>query len=170
MFTKDGWYKSFIFNNIRLRREWLVVNALTTWRTGRCSLMDRPRDVLLLFPVSALFWWYFEYLNRFVQNWSYVGIDAFGPWQYVWYVTLPFSTVLPTCLADSIIFALSSWITCPGQAVRIPGGVPLAYASQRRSRAQTTGRQELVVQRQSKALGLTPVWHAFCSSHDCPVR
>jgi hypothetical protein len=73
----------------------LVVNALTTRRTGRCALVDRPRHVLPLFPVSALFWWYFEYLNRFVQNWSYVGIESFGPWQYVWYATLPFSTVLP---------------------------------------------------------------------------
>ena len=28
MFTKDGWYKSFIFNNIRLRREWLHAHRL----------------------------------------------------------------------------------------------------------------------------------------------
>lgn len=62
---------------------------LTTWRTGRCVLVDRPRDVLLLFPVSTLFWWHVEYLNRFAQNWSYVGIESFGPWPYVWYATLP---------------------------------------------------------------------------------
>jgi hypothetical protein len=76
----------------------VVVNALTTWRTGHCALVDRPRHVLLLFPVSALFWWYFEYLNRFVQNWSYLRIESFSPWQYVWYATLPFSTVLPAVL------------------------------------------------------------------------
>jgi hypothetical protein len=76
----------------------VVVNALTTWRTGHCTLVDRPRHVLLLFPVSALFWWYFEYLNRFVQNWSYLRIESFSPWQYVWYATLPFSTVLPAVL------------------------------------------------------------------------
>jgi hypothetical protein len=76
----------------------LVINALTYRRTGHCGLVDRPRLVLLLFPVSALFWWYFEYLNRFVQNWVYVGLEAFGPWQYVIYATLPFSTVLPAVL------------------------------------------------------------------------
>jgi hypothetical protein len=77
----------------------LVVNALTYRRTGHCALVDRPRHLLLLFPVSAVFWWYFEYLNRFVQNWSYVGIDTFTPWQYVCYATLPFATVLPAVLS-----------------------------------------------------------------------
>jgi hypothetical protein len=51
-----------------------------------------------LFPLSAGFWWFFEYLNRFVQNWYYVGIDTFGPAEYVLYATLPFSTVLPAVL------------------------------------------------------------------------
>jgi hypothetical protein len=79
----------------------LVVNALTYRRRGHCALVDRPRHLLLLFPVSAWFWWSFEYLNRFVQNWSYVSIDTFTPWQYVWYATLPFATVLPAVLSTS---------------------------------------------------------------------
>jgi len=45
-----------------------------------------------------VFWWFFEYLNRFVQNWYYVG-EAFGPWSYFWYATLPFATVLPAVLS-----------------------------------------------------------------------
>lgn len=77
----------------------IVVNALTYRRTGHCALLDRPRFLLLLFPVSAVFWWYFEYLNRFVQNWAYVDVDRFSAWQYVYYATLPFSTVLPAVLS-----------------------------------------------------------------------
>ncbi|MFP7753335.1 hypothetical protein ACLG6S_01530 [Thermodesulfobacteriota bacterium B35] len=50
---------------------------------------------LLLFPVSSLFWWYFEYLNRFVQNWYYLGIDDFSAAAYVIHASLCFSTVLP---------------------------------------------------------------------------
>lgn len=75
-----------------------VVNALCCRRTGRSLLTHRPLFFLSLFPTSALFWWFFEYLNRFVQNWYYVG-ENFGPWAYFWYATLPFSTVLPAVLS-----------------------------------------------------------------------
>ncbi|MFH1023247.1 MAG: hypothetical protein V1809_07635 [Planctomycetota bacterium] len=77
----------------------LVVNALTQWRTGRCLMTVRPRYFLALFPASAGFWWFFEYLNRFVQNWYYTGGGAFTAWEYFWYATLPFATVLPAVLS-----------------------------------------------------------------------
>ncbi len=79
----------------------IIVNALTYKRTGNCLLRERPVYFLALFPASALFWWFFEYLNRFVLNWYYVGIDAFGPWQYVFYATTCFSTVLPAVLSTA---------------------------------------------------------------------
>ena len=75
----------------------LTVNAVTYRRTGQCMMLDRTRFFLLLFPISAAFWWFFEYLNRFVQNWYYVG-GHFGPWEYFLYATLPFSTVLPAVM------------------------------------------------------------------------
>lgn len=75
----------------------VVINALTCKRTGRCMMLDRPGFFLVLFPFSALFWWFFEYLNRFVQNWYYVGV-RFEPTEYFWYATLSFSTVLPAVL------------------------------------------------------------------------
>ncbi len=76
----------------------LVVNALSHRRTGHCLMIDRPGYFLVLFPFSALFWWFFEYLNRFVQNWYYVGVQ-FPAWEYFLYATLPFSTVLPAVLS-----------------------------------------------------------------------
>ena len=77
----------------------LVVNALTVRRTGRCLMLSRPRPFLLLFPVSAGFWWSFEYLNRFVGNWRYIGGVEFGAMEYFLFATLPFSTVLPAVLS-----------------------------------------------------------------------
>ena len=77
----------------------LVVNAFTVRRTGRCLLLSRTRPFLLLFPVSAGFWWSFEYLNRFVGNWRYVGGVEFGAVEYFLFATLPFSTVLPAVLS-----------------------------------------------------------------------
>ena len=83
----------------------VIVNALTWRRTGRCMLTDRPVYFLALFPLSAAFWWLFEYLNRFVQNWYYMGIGTFGPWDYFWQATLPFATVLPAVLGTRELLA-----------------------------------------------------------------
>ena len=77
----------------------LLVNAFTVRRTGRCLMLSRTRLFLLLFPVSAGFWWSFEYLNRFVGNWRYVGVTEFGALEYFLFATLPFSTVLPAVLS-----------------------------------------------------------------------
>ena len=64
-------------------------------------LLHRPRYVLSLFPLSACFWWFFEYLNRFVQNWHYVGGGELSAWEYLVRATLPFSTVLPAVLGTA---------------------------------------------------------------------
>jgi hypothetical protein len=77
----------------------VVVNALTYLRAGRCMMLTRPRRFLLLFPLSAAFWWSFEYLNRFVGNWRYVGVVEFGAVEYFLFATLPFATVLPAVLS-----------------------------------------------------------------------
>ncbi len=76
----------------------LVINGLTLRRTGRCMLKDRPKYFILLFLFSAVFWWFFEYLNRFVQNWYYEGIQDLSSLQYFLFATLPFSTVLPAVM------------------------------------------------------------------------
>jgi hypothetical protein len=73
----------------------LAMNALVYRRTGHSLLTDQTRFFAALFPVSAAFWWLFEYLNQFVRNWHYIGIQASGDWDYFLQGTLPFSTVLP---------------------------------------------------------------------------
>jgi hypothetical protein len=89
----------------------LVVNALTYARAGHCLLRDRPGYLLALFPFSAAFWWSFEYLNRFVQNWYYMGSAGFTPWEYFWYATLPFATVLPAVLSTRELLASLPWLS-----------------------------------------------------------
>ena len=76
----------------------LVVNGLTRRRTGVCPMTSRPGAFAALFPVSAAFWWFFEYLNRFVQNWHYSGVD-YPPVTYFSLATLSFATVLPAVLS-----------------------------------------------------------------------
>jgi hypothetical protein len=108
----------------------VVVNALCRLRTGACLLTCRPAFFLALFPASAVFWWFFEYLNRFVQNWYYVG-PPFGPWSYFWYATLPFATVLPAVLSTRELVRSFVWIQRAFGRVpplAVPGGRSLSWA------------------------------------------
>ena len=97
----------------------VVVNALAYRRRGACMMTGQRLYFLVLFPVSAAFWWYFEYLNRFVQNWYYVGVTGITPAQYVWMATLPFSTVLPAVLG-TYDWLDASLGPLPGAEARLP--------------------------------------------------
>ncbi len=109
--TRFPWFS--IFQSHAFAPLWLsyvvVINGLTYKRDGRCMMIDRPGFFLLLFPVSAGFWWFFEYLNRFVQNWHYIVAD-YGPWEYFCYSTLSFSTVLPAVLGTREWMFGFSWL------------------------------------------------------------
>jgi hypothetical protein len=98
----------------------VVINALTFRRTGRCLMTRNTGFFLKLFPVSAAFWWFFEYLNRFVQNWYYAGCEQFTPFQYFLAATLPFSTVLPAVLSTE------EWLsTVPGRFAGLEHFIPV---------------------------------------------
>lgn len=73
----------------------LLMNGLAFGREGRSLLTHRTRWFVRLFPLSAAFWWLFEYLNQFVADWYYTGVEAESDWEYFARATLPFSTVLP---------------------------------------------------------------------------
>jgi len=87
----------------------VTVNALCFWRKGRSLMTHNSRYFLCLFPTSAAFWWFFEYLNRFVQNWHYTGIK-FSPISYGIYACISFSTVLPAVLSVRELVGDLSWI------------------------------------------------------------
>lgn len=79
----------------------LTVNALCVWRKGTSPLTAHPFVYLLTFPASSLFWWFFEYLNRFVWNWYYLGIAELSAATYTLYATLCFASVLPAVYATA---------------------------------------------------------------------
>jgi hypothetical protein len=93
----------------------VTVNSLTFTRSGKCLLTDHPRFFLALFPVSSLFWWFFEYLNRFVQNWHYLGVENFSPGEYILHASLCFSTVLPAVQSTEEYLAAIPRLTTPLQ-------------------------------------------------------
>jgi hypothetical protein len=89
------------------------VNSLTYTRTGHCLLINRPRFFLTLFSLSSLFWWFFEYLNRFVQNWHYLGVENFSTGEYILHASLCFSTVLPAVQSTEEYLASFSRLAAP---------------------------------------------------------
>ena len=91
----------------------VLVNALTYSRSGNCLLFDHAGFFLKLFPVSAGFWWYFEYLNEFVNNWNYANLPVLSPLQYTFHTSLAFSTVLPAFFCTMEFFSSFSRVTVP---------------------------------------------------------
>lgn len=103
----------------------LVVNAVVRMRSGECPLTRQPARYLALFPLSAGFWWLFEFLNRFVQNWWYQGVVGFSPVEYVLFASVSFSTVLPAVSATAALLGTFGRLTDPfadWQRVRMPAG------------------------------------------------
>jgi hypothetical protein len=88
----------------------ITINALMFHRAGYCMMTRNKKRFFLLFAVSAALWWSFEYLNRFVNNWHYVGGREFSAWEYFIYATLPFSTVLPAVLGTAEYLMTFSWM------------------------------------------------------------
>src|SRR5262245_49791221 len=66
----------------------LAMNAVSFRRTGWALLTHRTGWFLTLFPVSGVFWWLFEHLNRFAANWYYGGVEASGDLDYFIQTTL----------------------------------------------------------------------------------
>ncbi len=114
----------------------LVVNAISQKRGGKCFMLKRPRLFLLLFPASSVFWWFFEYLNRFVQNWHYLGGEV-SAGQYLLYGSISFSTVLPAVLSTkellltfpSLNQAFSGFVRAPWINHPLLGAILLLSAS-----------------------------------------
>ena len=105
-----------------------TVDGLVFRRQGHSLFATRRRVFLALFPVSALSWWYFELLNRIVQNWWYLIPMKFGPAHYILYSTLCFSTVIPAIFEVRDLLATfpalrHRWSN--GPRIRLPGAAPM---------------------------------------------
>ncbi len=98
-----------------------VVNALAYRHCARCMILHETRYFICLFPISAGFWWLFEILNRFVQNWYYTGSE-YPPLTYFALATLSFSTVLPAVLGTRDWLMTAHWLS--GGFTGLPSWAP----------------------------------------------
>ena len=93
-----------------------AVDGLTAARYGT-SLYGRDRRAFaLMFLYSVPMWWLFEYFNRFLSNWEYVGGGHLPAWAFVFFASLSFSTVIPAVFVSAELLARTlpdSWARGP---------------------------------------------------------
>jgi hypothetical protein len=126
--TRFGWFadvQRFTFFPL-----WIgfvvAVSAATEARSGVSLWRRAPAAWCQLAAASALFWWGFEWLNRFVRNWHYLGVEDFGPVAYALHASLCFSTVLPAVFAMRELLA-----TLPSLQHQLADGPPLRWLAHR---------------------------------------
>jgi hypothetical protein len=83
----------------------LTIDGLVYWRTGTSLLTRSARNYVGLFFVSAPVWWIFELLNARTRNWTYLGAEIFSPFEYAFWTTLSFTTVIPAVFGSAELFA-----------------------------------------------------------------
>jgi hypothetical protein len=117
----------------------LTVDGLVEWRTGTSAWVRSHTTFILLFPMSAAFWWIFEGLNEFLGNWHYIHPDGTGRVYYFVTSTLSFATLIPAVIGT--IELLSSFRV----GERIPGLGHWRFGSSGLLRFQIAGLVILVL-------------------------
>lgn len=72
----------------------LVLDALNLRLQNRSLIFERGREFCLMLPVSALYWFIFEWYNLVIQNWLYINPPP-EKWLEVSMEIVSFATVIP---------------------------------------------------------------------------
>lgn len=83
----------------------LTLDGLNEWRSGTSLWRRGKRHFVLLFAISAPFWWIFEWVNRYLRDWHYVTPLNHSLLVYALLATLDFSTVIPAVLEMTELLA-----------------------------------------------------------------
>ena len=79
----------------------MLMDALACRRGAVSVFKEDMKGFLLLLPVSALFWWFFEFLNRFSRNWYFINMEDYTTFEYVFCFSLGCATILPSVLTTA---------------------------------------------------------------------
>jgi len=75
----------------------LFADGLVFRQKGNSLMMSRPREFLLLLPLSIGFWLIFEFYNLYLRNWHYAGLPEELPLRLLGYAWA-FATIWPAIL------------------------------------------------------------------------
>jgi hypothetical protein len=105
----------------------LTVDALVLWRTGTSLFARNWRKFVGLFIGSAPVWWLFELANWRLQNWHYNGAEAFSPFQFWFWATINFTTVIPAVFGSAELMRSFLPRAVKGPVVRPTKGTTLGF-------------------------------------------
>lgn len=117
LFTGVPWVSVF-FTPIVWTGYILLIDAIVFKIRNKSWLITRRKSFLLLFPLSAGFWYIFEFFNLFIRNWSYEGLPA--PWIAVTGMTWAFATIGPGMLETADLLQALNAFRVRGKLFQIP--------------------------------------------------
>jgi hypothetical protein len=88
----------------------LGVDAIVYTRKGDSLLTRNPRAYVGMFIISIVGWWLFEAINWRTQNWSYIGKENFSNFEYNFFASLSFSTVMPAVFGTAELVGTFNWV------------------------------------------------------------
>ncbi len=74
----------------------LLVDGIVFKIRGESWIATRTKLFLLMIPLSAAFWYVFEFFNLFLKNWQYGGLPS--PWMTAIGMTWAFATIGPAMM------------------------------------------------------------------------
>jgi len=90
----------------------LAIDGFNVALRGTSLLRRSPRLYFGLFVISVPLWWIFEAINQRMQNWRYLGVEAFSDLEYALLASLSFSTVIPAVLGSAEAVAGARFFRC----------------------------------------------------------
>jgi len=82
-----------------LEQTWTVLHRVVDWD-----------EFIGLFLVSAVGWWVFEFFNRYLQNWEYLGTGKMSVLKYAVVATLHFTTVTPAIFETAELWSTTGFV------------------------------------------------------------
>ncbi len=96
----------------------LLIDAIVFRLKGESWISGRGRTFLLMIPLSAVFWYLFEFFNLFLKNWIYSGLPAV--WITAIGMTWSFATIGPGMFETSDLLGSIGTLKLKKRKFKIP--------------------------------------------------
>jgi hypothetical protein len=103
----------------------LVLDHLNYRLSGSSLFLDHRREFLLMFPVSAIYWYFFEWYNLVIENWIYINTPE-EAWIGTITKIISFATVIPALYETT---ELVKGIVPKGKGLRVRSLIPQNWHS-----------------------------------------
>jgi hypothetical protein len=97
----------------------LIIDTLVEQRTGSSLWIRSRKNFIGLFFLSAPAWWLFEWMNKRLGNWQYLGGEHFSDFEYFVLSSISFSTVMPAVFETAELVRTWRWIERRAQGLRV---------------------------------------------------